>query len=601
MGNNSSNPKVQKILSEEPGSSGAARNQTNSTSNEGQVEGQTNSSSHKAVPKKIGEASEYQLVFHADPQNGQYTYDEEVEKFYSQIVVEAPKFEQVSRPSLDIVACLDVSGSMSGQKISLVRKSMRRLLRNMNAQDRVALVTFDSTVRTVMQFCNLDETNKQRALDIVGNLRPGTSTDLCGGVCQGVEQLLNSRMNDVASILLFTDGQANVGFRDTTSIVNEVLRVAGTNEPTDVESWSVERVSQWLQKIDLPMYQLTFEEQKIDGSILKFDITKEMLTETLNVSALHASKFMREVEKLRGIEGEGDGTGSEKQKGFRLHTFGFGSHHNADLLQQLAENFDGMYYFMEDEESIKSGFANCLGGLMTTVALDIEVAIQFNPECKNGKIWKENAKESKGIHKVVFGDLQSEEKRNILVSCSMPAKEAPDHDFMLYEVTFKYQNAIANSNCQEVISCVVNRNGTVDEFNEEVDETRNRDIATEALRQANILGDRNDLKSARQRLQVTIDEINNSRSAQTMTCQNLQQDLRTALSKTDNLSVWRNEGTQYCHQNVMCYQQQRACNFRSADFAYQDQCNTNARYEMDEMFSRADSCDSDDGGYYDFN
>merc|ERR1719433_1796986 len=106
---------------------------------------------------------------------------------------------------------------------------MRRLLRNLGAQDRVAIVTFDSRVSTVMQFCNLDETNKQKAFDIVSNLRAGTSTDLCGGVCQGVEQLLNNRVNDVASILLFTDGQANVGFRDTTSIVKEVLRVAGTN------------------------------------------------------------------------------------------------------------------------------------------------------------------------------------------------------------------------------------------------------------------------------------------------------------------------------------------------------------------------------------
>merc|ERR1719168_390612 len=116
---------------------------------------------------------------------------------------------------------------------------------------------------------------------------------------------------------------------------------------------------------------------------------------------------MREIEKLRG-QVEGEETTTKATSGFRLHTFGFGSNHNVDLLQQLAENFDGMYFFMQDEESIKSGFANCLGGLMTTVALDIDVAIQFNPECKNRKVWKENATENNGIFKVHFGDLQSE-------------------------------------------------------------------------------------------------------------------------------------------------------------------------------------------------
>merc|ERR1712146_212147 len=142
-----------------------------------------------------------------------------------------------------------------------------------------------------------------------------------------------------------------------------------------------------------------------------------------------------------------------------------------------------------------------------------------------GKIWKDDAKQQAGIHKVHFGDLQSEEKRNILVSCSIPAKEAPDHDFMLYEVTFKYNNALANDNCQDVISCVVDRNGTIDDFNEEVDETRNRELAADALREAHRLGDANDLKSARQRLQVTIDEIDISRSSNNHTCVNLKRDL----------------------------------------------------------------------------
>ena len=66
---------------------------------------------------------------------------------------------------------------------------------------------------------------------------------------------------------------------------------------------------------------------------------------------------------------------------------------------------------MENEESIKSGFANCLGGLMTTVALDIEVSVQFNPECTNGKVYKENVTVVDGLHKVYFADLQSEVKK----------------------------------------------------------------------------------------------------------------------------------------------------------------------------------------------
>jgi len=591
MGNTSGKKTKNVAPASEPGSP------VNSTSYEGQIEGSTK----KAAPKKVvGEASEYALNFRADPQNGQYTYDEEVDKFYSQIVVEAPKFETTSRPSLDIVAVLDVSGSMSGEKMSLVRKSMRRLIRNLGSQDRVCVVTFDSTVRTVMNFCTLDEGNKQRAFDIISNLRAGTSTALCGGVVEGVQQLLNNRVNDVASVLLFTDGEANVGHRNTTDIVNEVLRVSGIGQNTKVETWTVEQVGQWLRTIQLPMYIGDFQRQGVDGSILKLDLTKEMLSETLNVQALHTSKLLREVEKLRGsgTEGEGSTGGEDQVQGFRLHTFGFGSNHNATLLQQLAENFDGMYFFMQDEESIKSGFANCLGGLMTTVALNIEVSVQFNPECANGKLFKDNVTEIDGVHNVTFADLQSEEKRNLLVSCSMPGKEAPVPDFLLYEATFKYNNAIANCKSNDVVACYVNRNGKVEDFNEEVDETKNRDLATHALREANIFGEANDLNSARQRLQVTIDEIDNSRSAKTVQSINLRKDLMTAKEKTSDRQTWNNEGVYFCAQNEMCFKQQRGCNF-DANYASADLYNTSAKREMDVAWARADSLDSNPGDFDD--
>lgn len=561
----------------------------NTSSNEGQTE-ETTKKITKASPKTIGEASDYQLFLKAEPQNEQYTYDEDVEKFYSQIVVEAPKCETTSRPSLDIVAVLDVSGSMSGEKISLVRKSMRRLVRSLGPQDRVAFVTFDSRVSTVMKFCNLDEQNKTKAYDIISKLRPGSSTNLCGGVVEGVEQLLADRVNDVASILLFTDGEANVGHRDTHSIVNEVLRASGAGKNTNVESWSVEEVVQWLHKIGLPMYIPNIRQEKVDGSILKYDLTEEILTETLEVKAIHAAKFLREAEKLRGAEGEGEST--NKVQGFRLHSFGFGSNHNADLLQQLAERFDGMYFFMEREESIKSCFANCLGGLMTTVALDIEVSIQFNPECQNGKVYKDDVTVVDGIHKVHFADLQSEEKRNILVSCSMPAKEMPESDFLLFETKIKYNNAIANIEGNGVLACAVNRNGKVEGFNEEVDETRNTEIAALALREANKLGEANNLPQARQRLQVTIDEITNSRTSQNLQSRNLTTDLLSALDKTRDHRTFTTEGNYYMKQNATCYEQQRACNF-DAEYTAQDRYNTSARREMDEVWSRQDSLDSE--------
>eukprot|EP00494_Astrolonche_serrata_P000910 UN00916 len=143
------------------------------------------------------------------------------------------------------------------------------------------------------------------------------------------------------------------------------------------------------------MYEQSFRDNAIDGLILQVDLESNMLTEDLGVKSLHVGKLMREIEKLRNSatgEGSGSNTASTNSANtsFRLHTFGYGSDHNNSLLKTLAENFEGMYHFVETEQHIKEGFASCLGGLLSTVAQEIQLDIKFNPEVTNMEVHKEN-------------------------------------------------------------------------------------------------------------------------------------------------------------------------------------------------------------------
>jgi len=251
---------------------------------------------------------ETKLLFQADPEHGEYTFDENVKEFYSEIRVQAPLFEPKTRPSVDVVAVLDVSGSMSiANKISLVRKSMRRLLRSLSSQDRVAFVTFDDHVNVLMDFISVTEENRVRAMGYIEKLKPGSRTALCGGVVKGIEELLANRVNEVAAVLLFTDGEANVGIKDTAGIINKVSQISNIvnassrAKPTNknLEDWTVEDVYNWLVSINLHLYGQTFRENGVDGDILKLDLNEDILMQDLNVKRLHVSKFMRELEKLK--------------------------------------------------------------------------------------------------------------------------------------------------------------------------------------------------------------------------------------------------------------------------------------------------------------
>ena len=83
-----------------------------------------------------------------------------------------------------------------------------------NSKDRLSLVTYDTNVYLNFQLKTMNKENKEAALQSIKALQTGSSTNLCGGLMKGLVQIVNrgaGEKNEVASVLLFTDGLANHG------------------------------------------------------------------------------------------------------------------------------------------------------------------------------------------------------------------------------------------------------------------------------------------------------------------------------------------------------------------------------------------------------
>lgn len=83
-----------------------------------------------------------------------------------------------------------------------------------NSKDRLSLVTYDTNVYLNFQLKAMNKENKEAALQSIKALKTGSSTNLCGGLMKGLVQIVNrgaGEKNEVASVLLFTDGLANHG------------------------------------------------------------------------------------------------------------------------------------------------------------------------------------------------------------------------------------------------------------------------------------------------------------------------------------------------------------------------------------------------------
>jgi Mg-chelatase subunit ChlD len=135
--------------------------------------------------------------------------------------IKAPEFtkeeeKDEKRAPIDIVCVIDKSGSMRGEKMELVKSTLKFMLEQLGPEDRVALVAFDSDVDSVFGFLNMDEKGKDNATKSINCLKPGSATNLSGGLFKGYE-LVKERENpsEICSILLFTDGLANNGITKT--------------------------------------------------------------------------------------------------------------------------------------------------------------------------------------------------------------------------------------------------------------------------------------------------------------------------------------------------------------------------------------------------
>jgi len=546
---------------------------------------------------------EYTLNLKSKPECVVVAFNEEKKRFIGMADIQAPLFENAKRAAVDIVCVLDTSGSMSGDRISLLRKSVRRLVRGVNSKDRLALIEFNTQSRVLLNLTAMDELGKRVAKDIINTLGSWGGTHLSGGLLQGlkiVKMRDAATCNEVCSILLFTDGEANYGIRDADLIIKAAEEAFGMQKckkkpDGDPEKWSVDDVCQWLRYIemDLPELLEKVREMKIDGQILTHDLTEEMLEEDLSVSRIHRSKFLREIEKLRAGEGE------EKESpppplSCTINTFGYGSNHNSDLLEKMAERFDGMYYYVKDAESINEGFATCLGGLMSTVGTNLDLSLTPLNGAKDIKVLSDFPKTVKNTTVTIhIGEIQSEEHRHILFEFDLPRSSVANSRESYCSIKLTYENAISSGTDVLLEQMFVERGKITTDRDELVDVQYNRVITAEALSAADELGKVGELERARTTLDTAFESVRRSMSCRMGMSQNLMQDMEQTRRGYTNMNEYNRWGKNYTKQNKACYRKERAVKVNDTLGLYSTQSQYISLSRLETVSAFDDSCSDD--------
>ncbi|KAK1355480.1 Chaperonin HSP60 [Heracleum sosnowskyi] len=115
---------------------------------------------------------------------------------------------QTPRASVDLVTVLDISGSMAGTKLALLKRAMGFVIQNLGPNDRLAVIAFSSTARRLFPLSRMSGTGRQQALQAVNSLVANGGTNIAEGLRKGAKVMEDRReKNAVASIILLSDGQ----------------------------------------------------------------------------------------------------------------------------------------------------------------------------------------------------------------------------------------------------------------------------------------------------------------------------------------------------------------------------------------------------------
>merc|ERR1712137_105962 len=280
-----------------------------------------------------------------------------------------------------------------------------------------------------------------------------------------------------------------------------------------------------------------------------------LLTDGLANHGIRTAKGI--ISMVQKAQSEGVGRGV-------VNTFGFGSDHDATMLKEIAQACEGMYYYIENEDTIASAFADCIGGLLSVRAQGVELEIGTSADIRLGEVFtpKEVTTVTAGRKiRIALGDLQNGEERDVTFEVELPICSTSDEQ-LIATLKLTYFDMLSNEMKDLPAQVVVQRPATLSETHKQpnllVDGNCNRIKATRAIANSITMANANKISEARDMLTQVIQEIKQSPSATEEFCVSLLAELENCLAGVRDRNEYSRHGQYKLNNCVHVFAHQRA-------------------------------------------
>jgi Ca-activated chloride channel homolog len=126
-------------------------------------------------------------------------------ELFGDLKLVADKAEQTARAPIAMAVVLDASGSMQGEKIDEAKRSIRRLIADMQDNDEISLVRYSSSSEVLQPMRRLGDV-RSALLASVDAIQADGGTNIPSGLRQGRDTLRQASSGRVKRIILVSDG-----------------------------------------------------------------------------------------------------------------------------------------------------------------------------------------------------------------------------------------------------------------------------------------------------------------------------------------------------------------------------------------------------------
>ncbi|GAB4829581.1 hypothetical protein Ancab_019249 [Ancistrocladus abbreviatus] len=418
----------------------------------------------------------------------------------------------LERAPVDLVTVLDVSGSMAGSKLNLLKRALHFVAQNLGPSDRLSIVTFSSTAQRIFPLRRMTDGGREDAILAINSLSASGGTSIVQGLKKGV-QVLEERQarNPVASIILLSDGRDN---HDSNTLNQQRSTMSST----------------LVEYLDL-----------LPDSIC-----------------------------LRNRENRNEHQNSI----IPVYSFGFGRDHDSAVLHAISDASGGMFSFIESLGTVQDSFARCIGGLLSVVAQQLQIMAKSATDgvhikaIPSGRYHSRINDEGKdGI--VDVGDLYADEEKEFLVYLSVPeasaSKSGVEEKMSLLDVTCTYKDPMSKETVNvENVRVDISRPDVLSSADKkvslEVDRQRNRVSVAEGIAQAQAMAETGNFEGAQALLAERRLTLLSSASAQAgdNLCNWLEAELSEIRDRMANMELYERTGRAYTLSGMSSHSWQRA-------------------------------------------